>query len=89
MPTGEHLSDHRPAVGGPVCEHLFVRTWNFSVTEYDPNKPCVIVSIRRGLTVELADEIPFMDWAHDRWPSPKYSVEPDPWELSTNLRIAR
>ena len=66
-----------------------MRTWNFSVTEYDPTKPWLIVSVRRGMTVELDDEIPFTDWAHDEWPSPRYSVELDPWDLSANLRMTR
>jgi hypothetical protein len=66
-----------------------VQTWTYSVTAYDPAQPWKIISTRTGMTVELEDDVPFWDWAYDRWPTPQYKVELAPNELTRHLRIVR
>lgn len=60
---------------------MFVRTWTYTLTEHDPAKPWLIVSVRRGMTAELDDALNFFTWAHEQWPSDRYSVELDPYQL--------
>jgi hypothetical protein len=60
---------------------MFVRTWSYTVTEHDSAKPWLIVSVRRGMTVELDEVVNFFTWAHAEWPGPRYSVELDPYQL--------
>jgi hypothetical protein len=59
--------------------------YRYTVTEYDPNKPWVVVGMIPGLIVELPDEQDFPVWAASQWPAPRYEprLEPEPlhpWE---------
>lgn len=64
-----------------------MQTWRYSVTEYDPERSWVVVSTRRGMTVELNDDVPFWDWAFEEWPTPRYKVELEPYEQARHLRL--
>jgi hypothetical protein len=57
---------------------MFVPLFSYTVTEYDAEKPWLVISTGRH-QVELADARSFMEWAHERWPSPRYAVQLDPW----------
>ena len=45
----------------------------FTVTEYDPGQPWVVVATVRD-SVELANVAEFPSWARARWPEPRYAV---------------
>lgn len=32
-------------------------------------------------TATLYEGVSFFEWAHQQWPGPRWSVEPDPWQL--------
>ncbi|HEY3726831.1 MAG TPA: hypothetical protein VGL51_06635 [Solirubrobacteraceae bacterium] len=46
-----------------------------------PTKPWLIVG-REHHTVELDAEVEFFTWAHQRWPTERYTVTLDPGQLS-------
>jgi hypothetical protein len=59
--------------------------YRYSVTEYDPKKPWVVLGTSPGLTVDLPDPRSFPTWAAGQWPAPRYEarLEPEPlrpWE---------
>jgi hypothetical protein len=63
------------------CEHTFVRSYGFRVIEHDPERPWVIVGSGRH-RVELEPDIDFYEWARERWPADRFTVELDPWSLT-------
>jgi hypothetical protein len=50
--------------------------FSFTLTEYQPDKPWLIVSIGRD-SVELEDGENFYDWAQEHYPNSRYRVELD------------
>jgi hypothetical protein len=60
---------------------MFVPAYGFTLTDHDPNRPWIVLS-REHRTVTLEDGVAFFEWAHERWPSPRWTVELDPWQLS-------
>jgi hypothetical protein len=50
---------------------------HFTVYERDPDKPWIITDVTHH-TIDLSDAGEFADWARERWPSPRYTVELDP-----------
>jgi hypothetical protein len=60
-----------------VCEHMFVPAIHYSVTEYDPARPWVVVGQHRRLTIDLEEGEDFVVWAAEHWPAPRYRVEPE------------
>lgn len=58
-----------------------MKTWTYTLTEYEPDKPWLIISVRRGMTVELEDRADFFEWSHQQWTTDRYSVELDPYQL--------
>jgi hypothetical protein len=58
-----------------------VRTWSYKLTEHNPEKPWLILSVKRQMTVELEDGKSFFEWASEHWPRVRYSVELDPYQL--------
>jgi hypothetical protein len=66
---------------------MFVtRAWSYTLTEHNPAKPWLIVSVRRGMTVELEEHVNFFTWAAETWPPPQFSVELDPYQILANRR---
>ncbi|MFZ1996500.1 MAG: hypothetical protein WAU75_20480 [Solirubrobacteraceae bacterium] len=64
-----------------------VRTYPYTVTEYDARRPWLIVGPLRRMTVELEDGEDFATWAAKAWPRPRYQAdrEPEPlppWECA-------
>jgi hypothetical protein len=55
--------------------------FSFTVTEYSPDKPWLVVGSEHR-TVQLDDREDFHDWAHERWPEPRWRVDANPWQLS-------
>jgi hypothetical protein len=55
--------------------------YRFTVTEHDSARPWIVVG-REHRTVELDDGVAFFDWAVERWPRPRWSIELDPWQLA-------
>jgi hypothetical protein len=60
---------------------VFVSSYSFTVTEHDPDKPWIVVGTGRH-TVELEDGQDFFRWAVARWPSDRFTVQLDPWQLA-------
>ena len=50
--------------------------FNFTVTEYEPGKPWLIVSTGRQ-SVELAGDADFHAWARAQWASERFRIELD------------
>ncbi len=67
-----------------MCEHTFVRSFSFTVTGHDPDRPWIVTGAEQR-TVELEDEVDFFAWAAERWPAERFTVQLDPWELSRLL----
>jgi hypothetical protein len=68
-------------------EHTFVSAYRYTVAEYDPQRPWLLVGEIRHLTVELDDEHSFTSWAARRWPASRFKAELDagrlgPWQRS-------
>jgi hypothetical protein len=60
-----------------------VAAYSFTITEYDPSKPWIVVATSRD-SIELGDDQHFYNWANERWPRPKFGVKLDtpplkPW----------
>jgi hypothetical protein len=60
---------------------MFVSKLGFTLTEHNPDKPWIVVG-RQHCTVELDEGQNFFEWARDRWPAPRRTVELDPWAPS-------
>jgi hypothetical protein len=60
---------------------VFVREYQFTVTEHDPDRAWIILS-REHQVAELEDGVQFFAWAAERWPRDRFTVELDPWQLS-------
>ncbi len=58
-----------------------VRTWTYTLTEHEPDKPWLIISGRRGMAVELDDRADFFEWSSEHWATDRYSVELDPYQM--------
>jgi hypothetical protein len=58
--------------------------YRYTVAEYDPRRPWVVLGPLRHFTVELEDGDDFAAWAAQAWPRPRYQVdllpELGPWE---------
>ena len=67
-----------------LCEHTFVHSFSFTVTEHDPDRPWIVTGVEQR-TVELEDDVEFFGWAAERWPAKRFTVQLDPWELSRLL----
>ena len=59
----------------------FVREFRYTVTEYDPYQPWLLVGATRRLTVELEDAEGFTAWAARTWPPPRYQADLEPEAL--------
>ena len=64
-------------------------TYSFTLTEYDPERPWIVVARHEHHTVELEEGVAFFAWARDQWPPPRWSIQLDPWQLSPTARGAR
>jgi hypothetical protein len=53
----------------------------YVLTEYDPQKPWIVVGPPRHLTVDLGPDESFSAWAAQQWPSPEFRAELAPDEL--------
>jgi hypothetical protein len=60
---------------------MFVPEFGYTVTEYDPQRPWIVVGTSHG-QVTLPDDSNFFAWAHENWPAPRWGVQLDPWQLS-------
>jgi hypothetical protein len=71
------------AVPEPACANIrSVSTYSYTVAEHDPDRPWIVVGEIRRLSVELEAGVSFYEWAAREWPSSRYEVTPDPWQLS-------
>ena len=55
--------------------------YRYTVTEYDPERPWIVLGSSHG-QVTLPDDSGFFEWAQEHWPAPRWSVELDPWQLT-------
>ena len=55
--------------------------YSFTLTEHDPERPWIVV-VQEHQTVTLDAGINFYEWAAERWPSPRWTVLLDPWQLA-------
>jgi hypothetical protein len=60
---------------------VFVREYRFTLIEHDPARPWIVVSTQHQ-TIELPDDSDFFTWAHDHWPTSRWTVQLDPWQLA-------
>jgi hypothetical protein len=61
---------------------MFVPEYAFTLIEHDPDRPWVIRDSEHR-TALLEDSENFFVWARSHWPEPRWSVELDPWQLSS------
>lgn len=61
---------------------MFVPTFRYALTEYDPQRPWLLVGQVQHLTVELESDQSFAEWAAKRWPPPRFSVGLEPGPLA-------
>lgn len=58
--------------------------YRYTVAEYDPGRPWVVVGPLREFAVELEEGEDFRAWAAQAWPRPRYQVdllpELGPWQ---------
>jgi hypothetical protein len=59
---------------------MFVLEYSFTVAEHDPERPWIVLGSDQH-TITLDDGRSFFEWAHERWPAPRWTVELDPWQL--------
>ena len=48
--------------------------YTYTVAEYDPHRPWLVVGPLRRMTVELPDGADFLAWAAQAWPQPRYQA---------------
>lgn len=48
--------------------------YSYTVAEYDPDKPWLVLGPLRRMTVELDDGEDFLAWAGRTWPPPRYQA---------------
>jgi hypothetical protein len=70
-----------------------VPEYSFRVTERDPERPWIVVG-QEAHTGSLPDDVNFLDFARETWPTPRFSVELDPeplpdWPHSENSPRSR
>jgi hypothetical protein len=66
-------------------ELTFVPEFSYVVTEHDPDQPWLALGQGRH-KVTLEDGVDFFTWAHEHWPSPRWSFELDRYQLSPMAR---
>jgi hypothetical protein len=58
--------------------------YRYTVAEYEPTRPWVLVGALRQLSVELNEDEDFAVWAAQAWPRPRFQVdllsELGPWQ---------
>jgi hypothetical protein len=59
-----------------------MREYGYTVREHDPDRPR-IVRDQRHETVKLRDGMSFLEWAAGQYPHQHFTIELDPWALST------
>jgi len=64
-----------------------VPEFGFTVTEHDPQRPWIVLG-QQHVTVQLDDGVEFFEWAAERWPAPRWTVELDPWQLTSGWSAA-
>jgi hypothetical protein len=52
-----------------------VSEYRYTVAEYEPDRPWILVGCLRRLSVELSDGEDFAAWAAQAWPRPRYQVD--------------
>jgi hypothetical protein len=72
----------RQLFSGPSVRRCFVRSYSFRVIEHDPERPWVIVGSGRHW-IELEADIDFHEWVREQWPPDRFTVELDPWSLTS------
>jgi hypothetical protein len=74
----------RPRYHAFVGTYVRVRSFSFTITEHDPDRPWIVTGVEQR-TVELEDDLDFFAWAAERWPAKRFTIQLDPWELSRSL----
>lgn len=64
---------------------MFVPTYAFTIIEYDPDRPWVLLGEQRRETVDLDDDTEFWPWANAAWPRDRYRVELDPRQFARGI----
>ena len=63
---------------------MFVPRYCYTVAEYDPGRPWVVVGPVRRMTVALDEDEDFLTWVARAWPRPRYEAvlvpELPPWQ---------
>jgi hypothetical protein len=54
-----------------------MREYGYTVTEHDAERPWIVLASEHQ-TVALDDGVQFFDWARERWPAPRWSIDLDP-----------
>ena len=61
--------------------YVRVPEYRYTVAEYDPEKPWLIVGPRLRMTVELDEGEDFTIWATQAWPAPRFRAQLEPGPL--------
>lgn len=57
--------------------------FSFTLTEHDPDRPWIVVGSEHQ-TATLPHNANFFEWARERWPEPRWTVQLDPWQDGPN-----
>ena len=58
--------------------------YGFTLTEHDPDRPWMVLSSEHR-TIKLPNNVQFFSWAREQWPSPRWTVQLDPFQLTPRL----
>ena len=58
-----------------------VPDFSFTITEHYANRLWIVIG-QEHRTVTLDDGVSFFEWARKHWPSPRWTVQLDPGQLS-------
>jgi hypothetical protein len=62
--------------------------YSFTVAEHDPVKPWLVISSEHH-RIELEPRVKFHDWARERWPEDRFTVQLDPWQDSPGQAVTK
>ena len=64
---------------------MLVSEYAYTLTEHDTDRPWIVLGTEHR-TVVLEDGADFYSWARQQWPSPRWTVQLDPWQLTPEWR---
>lgn len=56
--------------------------YSFTLAKHDSERPWIVVGQEHRI-VTLDDGVKFFEWANENWPAPRWTVQLDPWQLTS------